>query len=617
MKLDLLALLSLILLCYEAKATNPRQDTIHMASDTLLGLDLLDESVRNYRVFITGENHSYLESNSQLWVKQIKYLYQHAGVRNVMIEYGYASGWLIDQYINTGDSMLYEVLKAYSFGEYTRAYEALRKFNKALKPEDRIHVVGIDLERGVYSATKVLSLQLPKVGEAHDSIALDVESLKSLVKYTDKAVDGKNDDYDRFNSYSAINTLERIRKNFDAHPMLWRDYLGEAYPVFAKILKGFADMQTWKTYENDNSTHQFVYREKYMYNRFREEFLSRNGNFFGQFGRCHSAKSAQEQTSCNWYEFRSLASRIEESQELGLGKQVMTFGILYSDDTYEEDVWASIQSSIDSLFETIPSNRVMLYDLPGDSNLYSVLQDYFDYIYLNTTTPSKTYPYRFVSEEDTNSIEPEREPRNKFLAYAGALNLDLGKLNNYLNLATAFKDQLTMIGVEIVTTNERYDIIQSNLSIGSILKQQRNIDNALLDRSYKYELGGFFFNNFTAFNLTPGSTLLDLMPGFGFGFSQLRLRIVEHDNSRDLKPEEGFLGYEKVSEYVNPAFNFSLSGEIDLNLKNFTFGTTGGYQFDLSKKRWIANELLREGPETSLQGWFAQFHLGFNFANWE
>lgn len=611
-------LILLFAACIKAHAQVVTSDSIHLRSDSIAGFSMLDSAVGAYKVFITGENHSYLESNSRMWVQQIKYLHKNAGVRNVMIEYGYASGWLINEYIHTGDSILFNVLKAYSFGEYSNAYRELHQFNASLEPENRVSVFGIDLERGVYSASKVLSLQLPANREAPDSIELDVESLKSLVKYTDMTIGGKLDDYELFNAYSAVNTLDRILTNFNAHPNLWKSYLGEKYEVFKRILKGFADMQTWKSYEKDNSTHQFVYREKYMFDRFKDEFQNRQGNFFGQFGRCHSAKSAQEQTSCNWYEFRSLASRIEESQELGLNQKVMTMGILYADDEYDDDVWASIQSTIDDLFEAMPANRVVLYNIKADSNLYPTLKEYFDFVYLNTTAASKTYPYRSNDDNEVfDSVAKDPAPRTKVLAYAGLLNLDLNGLNEYLNLNSKFLGQLTMLGAEIVTVSDRSNRIISNMTFGSILKQMLESQNTVLDRNYDFELRGFFFNNFTGFNLTKNNPALDIMPGLGFGYSQLRLKIVEYDNDRQLRPDEGFLGHEKLSEYLNPAFNFSLCSELDFNIKSFTAGATGGYQFDLSKKRWIASELLGEGPETSLRGWFAQFHLGFNFSNLE
>jgi len=198
---------------------------------------------------------------------------------------------------------------------------------------------------------------------------------------------------------------------------------------------------------------------------------------------------------------------------------------------------------------------------------------------------------------------------------AGTMNIDLEDLNNALsNFTNPFEDQLFMFGAEIVTTGGDPVFIKSKLSVLGILAQEREFSNTVNMRDYKARLSGFFMNNFTAFNLTNKQPAFDFMPGFGIGYSRLKLNVLETDQDPDIPMgDEGFIGESKYSEYTNPAITFTLNLEMDVNIKSFTFGATGGYQFDLSKKRWIAEELMDMGPETSIQGWFAQFHLGFNF----
>jgi len=608
--LSICAFFSLISLNW---AQNFQTDTIHLNhKDSVVGFELLDDVVKNYSVFITGENHSFLESNSKLWVKQIKYLYTHAGVRNIMIEYGYASGWLINEYLQTGDTNLLNILKDYSFKQYANAYEELRIFNNSLASDKKIYLVGIDLERGVYSAAKVLSLQLPSNIEPHDSIALDVESLKSLVSYNDNKIFDGDNEYDYYNSYSVRNTLDRVLTNFNSHKSLYKAYLGDKFSLFERIITGFADLKKWKEYEDDNSTHQFVFREKYMFDRFKEEYNSRNGKFFGQFGRCHSAKSTQEQTSCNWFHFKSLANRIEESPSLNLKKKVMTTGILYQSDIYEDEVWSDMTEHIDSLFDQMADDRILLYNLPADSVLHSQLTDYFDFVLLNTTTASSNYPYAETAIEDLGLNSST--PRAKVLFSSGILNVDMSELNDLLiEYENPFDDDLILIGAEIVNTNDDIDWIKSNTTVTWILPQERVYDNLSIHRQIETKLGGIFLNNFTAFNITEKVKALDIMPGIGIGFSRLKLKVKE-TSAGPILFRQGFIGENKTSEYVNPAITFTLGGQIDLNLGKFTIGGTGGYQYDLSKKRWLSDKILMpNGPETSLRGWYANFHMGINF----
>jgi len=605
-----IALLILALAAQLTFAQNFESDTINLRdADTSIGFEILDDAVNNYEVFITGENHSYLESNSKLWVKQIKYLYHNAGVRNIMIEYGFASGWLINEYLQEGDTNHLNILKDYSFKQFASAYEELHEFNDSLPDNEKIHLVGIDLERGIYSAAKVLSLQLPEEKVPHDSIALDIESLKSLVSYNDNEIFGDND-RDFFNSYSASNTLNRILSNFNAHKNHYKDFLEDKYVLFERILTGFADQEKWKEYQEDNSTHQFVFREKYMFDRFKEEFKNCDGKFFGQFGRCHTAKSTQEQNSCNWYHFKSLANRIEESPELKLKNKVMTTGILYKSDVYEDEAWADMDGHIDSLFDLMVDDRILLYNLPKDSLLSKKLEGYFDFVLINTTKASSNYPN--TNLEDLNMTGGVS--KSKFLFSAGLLNIDLAELNDLLvEYEDPFDNGLIIIGAEIVTTNKNVDWIKSNLTVTWIVPQKRVYDNLTLQREINMKLSGIFLNNFTAFNLTNKIDAIDIMPGIGLGISRLKLKVDETSGG-PIRFRHGFIGDRKTSEYANPALTFTLGGEVDLNLGPLTIGGTGGYQYDLSKKRWLTDKILLDnGPETSLRGWYAQFHIGFNF----
>ena len=47
-------------------------DTLHLYEEDFNGLSMLDSVVPNFKVFLTGENHTYTESNARLWLKMIK-----------------------------------------------------------------------------------------------------------------------------------------------------------------------------------------------------------------------------------------------------------------------------------------------------------------------------------------------------------------------------------------------------------------------------------------------------------------------------------------------------------------------------------------------------------------
>ncbi len=581
-------------------------DTLYLYNDTFSGLEKLEPLVNQYDVFINGENHTYLKSNSKLWVKMIKFLHQKAGVRNVLIEYGYSSGYLINQYIQTGDSLLFEVLKAYSFKDLAFAYKDLMEYNRTLPEDEKIYFSGIDLERGLYSACKVLALLIPDGVDLPDSIALHVESLLSLVSYNDIKIFSEDEEAtDYFNSYSSNSTIEKIIENFNKHTKDYEFILGKDFGTFQRIIKGLQDVALWNSYEDDNSTHQFIYREKYLYDRFMDEYKVKGGKYFGQFGRCHSLTSIQTENSCNWYNFKSLAHRIKSSKETGKSLKVFSIGIMYNE-SIEDEGWTNIQDHIDSIFSMVPENSLLLYDLPADSFLRTKFTDMFNFLFFNHFEPSQNYLQGRDDDDDETEAVGNSDELMSMFGTGGVYNFNLNNLNNYFKTIgnQAFNNQFFYAGFGLASFNKKST---SSLSFNYMLKQNIEPNDSL-----RFKLRGFALHSEYGFNLARKTKHLLLCPSWGIGMSVLTLEVSENTNNPDIS--KGYLGEDKFSTYYNPAFTTDFSMLIGTHFKHFIGSLWGGYQFDLSNKRWFAEERMRKGPETSTTGWFAGLQLGFTFA---
>lgn len=581
-------------------------DTIHTQTDNnFSGFAMLDSVVPNYDVFINGENHTYLDANNRLWVKMFKYLHKHAGVRNIMIEYGYASGWLVNEYLQTGDTNLFNVIKTYAYKQNADAYKELMEFNQTLDSSEKIYFTGIDLERGVYSASKVLSMQFPEGVEPPDSIALDVESLKSLVSYNEIEVFDPQSDYNYYNRYDVRSTIDNIIVNFDAHENLYQEFLGDKFALFKRILSGIKDLKIYNQYDAENSTHQFVYRERYMYQQFQKEYKLKGGKFFGQFGRCHISKNTQEETSCKWYNFKSLANRIEQS---GGGKgdtlRVFTTGIFYHTGTNNEDELKDMQGHLDKLFATVEDNRLALYDLPKDSALNSKLEDMFNYIVLCTYPSNKEYGMPPIAMSDFD--DPFGSSTVAFMASVGVHEIDFEPLNTYLGvLNNGFTTPAPFWAISIATIDENLGV-NSLAYIGGYIPQELDINDTTSVR-----LKGFLYKSFTGYDIFRKTKWIDFIPGIGFSYHNLKLDITRTTIAPN--PVNGFVGEESVSRANNPAILFDLFTSMAFNIKHFTIGGTVGYSIDLSETNWRSDKnLLSTGPATSMTGLFGSFNIGFN-----
>jgi len=603
----LLALSLFFSAAFGLKAKASESDTLHLHdSNSFKGFELLDSIVGDYDVFINGENHTFLDANSKLWVKMFKYLHKTAGVRNIMIEYGYASGWLINEYLQTGDTALYSVIKTYAYDQYAEAYKELMEYNQTLDSNDKIYLTGIDLERGVYSASKILSMQFPETSEPHDSIALHVESLKSLVSFNEIKVFDPESDYNYYTSYSVQNTIDNIILNFDAHEVHYRDYLGEKFELFKRILLGIKDLKVYYQYNRENSTHQFVYRERYMYNQFKKEYKAKGGKFFGQFGRCHIAKNTQTENSCNWYNFKSLANRIEQSGATGKDSlKVFTTGIFYHTDTHNEDEMDGMQGHMDELFADMEDNRLRLYNLPNDSALHSRLESMFDYIVLCTYKSNREYG---ASVQDIEDLMLTEDNTRIFLLFSGGVHqINMDPLNSYLGVGDEGFTSYTPFWSITMGTKESEFGLHSLGYIGGYLKQNVEISDTVSAR-----LSGFVYKSLSGYDFFKNQDWVDFLAGFGFSYHNLKLDVTKTTDNPDVVL--GYIGEQSIARVKNPAIILDFFSSLEFNIDNFTIGGTVGYGLDLSQSNWRAEKrLLADSPSTSMDGIFGSVNIGFNF----
>jgi hypothetical protein len=589
----------------QKSSLNGISDTLHLSSDSFAGLELLAPFVNNYDVFINGENHTYLKSNAKLWTKMIKYLNQTAGLQSVMIEYGYSSGWLINKYIQTGDTSLYNVLKSYSFKELAYAYKDMMEFNKTLPEGKKLYFTGIDLERGIYSASKVLGLLLPKDKDIPDSIELHIESLQSLITYNDNIIASNKEDFtDYFQSYSSNTTIDKIIENFNAHKLLYQEYLGANFTEFNKVIKGLEDVKVWNQYEEENATHQFVYREKYLYGRFLEEYKLKGGKFFGQFGRCHSATSIQEANSCNWYNFKSLAHRIQSSKDVNLKDKVFSIGIMY-DESYADEGWEHLQNHIDSIFGLLADNSIMLYNLKKDTLMNNKLSDMFNLLFFNKFEPSQNYIHGLDDDDEDISLNHNKVGKSFFSLNGGVYSFNLDALNNWFDPINkqAFNGTMPYIGFSVANFSTKTSQL---FTVNYFINQKSELNDSMSSK-----FGGLAIHSQSGINLTRKSKHFSVVPAWGLGFSNLSLEIIETTDNPSIL--NGYLGEDKLVTYYNPAITTDFSLNLEAKIKKVGLGLWGGYQFDLSHKHWIAKERLKKGPETSLRAWYAGLHLAIHF----
>ncbi len=579
-------------------------DTLRLYSDSYEGLELLDSVVGDYSVFITGENHTYTESNARLWFKMIKYLNEKAGVRNVMFEYGQTYGFLVNEYMKTGDSALFNSIDRFAYPEYSAVIKELKVYNDSLPNNRKLHFTAIDIDRGVYPIVKALDYLLAHRNTMpSDSISLHIQSVQSLASYNDYKLDEELKYPDGF-TFKTRSTLTLLAANFVANRQDYIDHLGDDYEPFHKIIEDqYNAREKWQQYQQLEAVQQYIFRENYMHQVFLKERSQNPGNWFGQFGRCHTTKSHKENNSCEWFEFNSLAQRIKNTKGGELQNQVLTLAQVYETDRNFGPMHEENEDGFRQYFKRMPANSLVIRDITKDSSLNAGYGQDFDYLIFNTNnTRGESYKYlntgRNNKEDDTKMV---------YLFGLGEQNIDVA------DFAQQFKNQ----GYTSLLTSQfqYYEFAVSatkngwiNTTVLSFLRPQSTYAGTT-----EWTIDGYGLKNSVGYDIVKSTKWIDITPSFGLGFQQLNALAVELPDSMG-SLAQGYVGEEKHTLHTNPAVIFDFNGVVGLHLGKFNLGAKAGYIRDVSKKRWrTGDQRLKTGAETSLSGFYQSVFVGLEF----
>lgn len=582
-----------------------QDDTIRLFTEGPDVLDELGNDLKQFKVFITGENHSYTKSNAKLWLRMIKYLHQNAGVRNIMFEYGYSYGYLVNQYLNSTDTTLFNSIDEFAYEPYSEAIRELKAYNDSLPDDKKLYFCALDIDRGVYPMVKMLAYLIPEDKVPHDSIYVHTQSILSLTSYNDFKLDRTNRFDDNRGSgfnFKSSATLDLVQQNFLAHEEKYKEFLGENFEEFKKVIKdNYTIRKKWIEYESTGAIQEYIYRENFMHQRFLEEQAKREGAWFGQFGRCHATQSIQtDGNSCEWFEFNSLADRIKNTPGDAFVDQIMSVAILYKSDRRTSPTQDTIERYFDRYFDDMEANSIAVLDLSKDSILQQRFGQDFNLFFLNTF--NSQVPSIFSNDTD----DDEEGEVTLTLGY-GQWNYNLDALNTAIfSASVGFNEVFSSPSVIDFTVLGDIEGIQSGTSFGVVLPQK--LPGNLPGRT---QLNGFYVKEVFYYDLLQKMDFIRLMPGIGAGYARYKITFRETNGGG---VAAGYLGDLKNTVYTNPAFTLDAGGILDFNVGPVTVGYQYGYNFDVSDSEWRTNnEISANSPATDLTGWYSTIRLGVNF----
>lgn len=240
-KATILTSVCFILLCTKLSAqavcefgSNPADGAFAYNRDALDNLLQL----QNYSAVIYGEQHNDC-FEPVFKINFLTHLNEQYGYRDVFVETGYATAWLFNRYLESGDtSYLFpfpthrRFILGYMWGSYLNAFwKPLYVFNQSLPSDRRMRFHGADFERK--ESFSVLLMLLPKEKLIPLSLEPVFTALRTYISDTTW----------RDFTPEASEKYEHVRDAFHQNEGAMRSLYGASYNVVEKIIANDAKQQ--------------------------------------------------------------------------------------------------------------------------------------------------------------------------------------------------------------------------------------------------------------------------------------------------------------------------------------------------------------------------------------
>ncbi len=139
-----------------------------------------DSIVINNEIIFTGESHGVKES-LDIELNLLKYLNRKYKTRYLLLELGYSTSQLLNNYLETGNKEILNNIFKWLEGTYYWTNEQYKKwidlyeYNKLLPDDEKIICVGVDVEHQYLSAIDYLETILPD-GEPPEEIKYIIDA---------------------------------------------------------------------------------------------------------------------------------------------------------------------------------------------------------------------------------------------------------------------------------------------------------------------------------------------------------------------------------------------------------------------------------------------------------
>lgn len=262
------------------------------------GIDNKTFGNADYRVFLAGEYHAKTKGY-QTQKMLIQYLHEKQDVDYLICELGMGQGFLLDDYIQTGNEenliFMMEELEgtlAYTQDEY-QLWKWLYDYNQQQPENDKLHIIGLDIEFQKKTSVRGLSLLM-------DNSVTPAKEIQPLIERI-KESDGT--------------AVKEFPQALEKYPEQMKEIFGENFPWAEQYAKNVTATEKFFELNQSGGANAHQIRDDKMTDNlfFAMEQLPEDAKFFGQFGAEHILQSEMITTFVLQENYNRFAMQLQEN----------------------------------------------------------------------------------------------------------------------------------------------------------------------------------------------------------------------------------------------------------------------------------------------------------------
>ncbi|MDA7803047.1 hypothetical protein N8987_00535 [Crocinitomix sp.] len=569
--------------------------TIDLTSDEFTEFAVFGDTLDDFSVYFTGENHTFATFNTKFQFKFLKYLNQTQNVKHFIFEQSPGLSYIINKIVIDDKTTHLHYLRDMFFGPFYELIKNIKTYNDSLPHDDKIQVHGIDIERfpafSLYALNEMVDTIDKRMigGHVFEQIkALASSNYKKAGASTYYSVEDNNFAF-QFGQVSAWSSLSSIIDGAYEHQSTLSKALGADSSSFYSIIESLKIGQEWYMTEKVGDVKSPIIRERFMAEEF-ERIYSKDSEskYYGQFGRCHLHKD-ENAKHCYDYYMNSIANRINEINP-SLKNQVLVIPIFYTRSRdMDKDVIESL--NLKEQFKSNEDSYIIDLSYKMGNNPIVGFYDNLPFVIISNAHADEDNYYAYDFDNTIEEIH--------IGAWAGYTYFrKLGNLNTVLSGIDA---------LPFATNMTHYTFSIDYFTIGETGQSFNFIYYPQMSNGDRFELGGF---NATIGGCYPiGKKYFLTGLGFDMGYGQMKLKETVLSDDPNLIQVDN----QNTVVYRNDIFTLDPNLQFRLTLPIISLNVKAGYAFDVSGKYWRLDGKAKEFTKTSFTSPYVQVGASFNF----